>query len=76
MFARFVIFVNNDNAMNKPNRITVTLPPELNEGGLNLSNETGVSLSDLLRQGMVRLLLERRETGGVKLMQLPAKQAA
>jgi hypothetical protein len=62
--------------MNKPNRITVTLPPELNEGGLNLSNETGVSLSDLLRQGMVRLLLERRETGGVKLMQLPAKQAA
>jgi len=76
VFARFVIFVNNDNAMNKPNRITVTLPPELNEGGLNLSNETGVSLSDLLRQGMVRLLLERRETGGVKLMQLPAKQAA
>jgi hypothetical protein len=62
--------------MNKPNRITVTLPPELNEGGITLSNETGVSLSDLLRQGMVRLLLERRETGGVKLMQLPRPDPA
>jgi hypothetical protein len=30
--------------MNKPNRITVTLPPELNEGGLSLSNETGVDV--------------------------------
>lgn len=62
--------------MNKPNRITVTLPPELNEGGLSLSNETGVSLSDLLRQGMVRLLLERRETGAVKLLQLRRQDPA
>ena len=53
------------------NRITVTLPPDLNFGAEEVSTETGVSVSDLLRQGMIRILLERRETGGVKLMQLP-----
>lgn len=53
------------------NRITVTLPPDLSGPANEVSNETGVSISDLLRQGMIRILLERREHGSVKLMQLP-----
>jgi metal-responsive CopG/Arc/MetJ family transcriptional regulator len=58
------------------NRITVTLPPELSSEANAVSTETGVSLSDLLRQGMIRLLLERRETGSVKLMQLTRSEPA
>lgn len=53
------------------NRITVTLPAELNDGAEEVSTATGVSVSDLLRQGMIRILLERQQTGQVKLMQLP-----
>ena len=79
MFARFVIIVNNANAMKKDakaptapaNRITVTLPPDLSVPANELSLVTGVSTSDLLRQGMIRILLEHRENGGVRLMQLP-----
>lgn len=58
------------------NRITVTLPPELNGEANEVSSETGVSLSDLLRQGMIRILLERRAHGSVKLMQLPKLEQA
>lgn len=53
------------------NRITVTLPPDLSGEANEVSAETGVSLSDLLRQGMIRILLERRLNGSVQLMQLP-----
>jgi hypothetical protein len=76
VFARFVIVVNNVDAMKKPNRITITLPPELDGEATECCDRTGVSLSDLARQGLVRVLLELRQTGSVKLMQLPAKQAA
>jgi metal-responsive CopG/Arc/MetJ family transcriptional regulator len=58
------------------NRITVTLPPDLSGEANEVSSETGVSLSDLLRQGMIRILLERREAGSVKLMQLPKLEQA
>jgi len=57
------------------NRTTVTLPPELNDEAAKLCGETGVSLSDLCRQGIVRVLLERRETGGVRLLTLPVLPA-
>lgn len=55
----------------KPSRTTVTLPPELTSEAEVLVGETGISISDLLRQGMIRLLLERRENGSVRLLQLP-----
>lgn len=55
----------------EPSRTTVTLPPELNTEATALVSETGISLSDLLRQGMIRLLLEKRESGSVRLLQLP-----
>lgn len=58
------------------NRITVTLPPDLSGEANEVSDETGVSLSDLLRQGMIRILLERRTQGSVKLMQLPRVEVA
>jgi hypothetical protein len=58
------------------NRTTVTLPADLNEEAAKLVSETGVSLSDLCRQGLVRMILERRETGNVRLLPLPALQAA
>ena len=41
----------------EPNRITVTLPPEINAEAGEISQETGVSVSDLIRQGMIRLLV-------------------
>ena len=58
------------------NRTTVTLPADLNAEATKLVSETGVSLSDLCRQGLVRMILERRETGNVRLLPLPALQAA
>lgn len=75
MLARWVNIVNIDNTMSKPskepNRTTVSLPPELNREASRLVTQTGISLSDLLRQGMIRLLLESRETGSIRLLQLP-----
>lgn len=72
MLASVVNIVNKVITMRKePNRTTITLPPELNEEALRVCEQTGVSLSDVCRQGIVRILLEMRETGTVKLMQLP-----
>ncbi len=70
MFAFFVHIVNIVDAMSRRQlpRITVTLPPELEAEAGRLAAETGVSVSDLLRQGMIRVLREREETGGVVLM--------
>ncbi|GAA5141291.1 hypothetical protein GCM10023213_25170 [Prosthecobacter algae] len=77
MFAVSVIIVNIDNAMKKQAaRTTVTLPPELNEPAEALSQETGVSVADLLRQGMIRVISERRQTGKVVLMQLTKPEMA
>lgn len=59
----------------EPNRITVSLPPELGSEANACSDLTGVSLSDLARQGLIRILLELRETGSVTLMQLPPAAA-
>lgn len=75
MLARVVNIVNNVITMSKPSkepsRTTVSLPPELNHEASQLVDQTGISLSDLLRQGMIRLLLESRETGSIRLLQLP-----
>ncbi|HRJ10662.1 MAG TPA: ribbon-helix-helix domain-containing protein [Prosthecobacter sp.] len=57
-------------------RITVTLPPELDEAASKVSLETGVSISDLMRQGMIRIITERLNTGNVTLLQLPPAQQA
>lgn len=59
----------------KPTRITVTLPPEIDKEATKLSETTGLSLSDLSRQGMIRVLLEMREKGSMQLLQLPALTA-
>lgn len=59
-----------------PNRITITLPDELGDEANEASARTGVSQSDLCRQGIVRILLELRQTGSVTLMQLPKREAA
>jgi hypothetical protein len=58
---------------NKATRTTVSLPAALNKEAETLVAETGISISDLLRQGMIRLLLERREIGAVRLLQLPSR---
>lgn len=58
-----------------PTRATVTLPPEINDEATDLIQQTGVSISDLCRQGMIRILLERRETGSIRLLQLPPRDA-
>lgn len=77
MFAFTVIFVNNDNEMKTDAlRITITLPPELGGLAQELSAETGVSLSDLCRQGIIRVISERQETGHVVLKQLPRPELA
>lgn len=57
-------------------RTTVSLPAEINDEATDIVEQTGVSLSDLCRQGMIRILLERRETGSVRLMQLPPRDVA
>ena len=54
-----------------PNRITISLPDDLGDEANQACARTGVSLSDLCRQGLVRVLRELRQTGSVKLMQLP-----
>lgn len=56
-------------------RTTVSLAPELNRELNAVVTETGVSASDLFRQGVIRLLLERRETGHIRLLQLPSLSA-
>lgn len=60
----------------KPTRYTITLPPELDEQLTGLSQETGVAIADLLRQGGIRIITEKIATGAVALMQLPKKQPA
>lgn len=52
-------------------RTTLRLPPPLDAEAAKVVARTGVSLSDLLRQGMVRLVLELRDTGGIRLLTLP-----
>lgn len=59
----------------EPSRITVSLPAELSGEANQVASETGVSLSDLLRQGIIRILLERRQRGTVQLMKLPQMEA-
>lgn len=53
------------------NRTTVTLPDPLQEEVDHIAAETGVSISDLFRQGMIRVAKEMRETGGLRLLKLP-----
>lgn len=64
-------YANNANTMKKPLRYTITLPPELDRGLSDICTETGVALADLLRQGGIRILLEKREKGEVALMTMP-----
>jgi hypothetical protein len=60
----------------KDTRTTLNLPPELGTEVSALAAETGVSLNDLCRQGLVRMILEKRDTGSVRLLPLPALTAA
>jgi hypothetical protein len=64
--------------MSKPTRYTITLPQELDKELTEICTETGVALADLLRQGGIRILTEKIQTGSVALMQMPQrpKQAA
>ena len=52
-------------------RYTITLPPELDRELSGLSQETGVAIADLLRQGGIRVITEKIKTGAVALMQMP-----
>lgn len=76
MFAICVIIVNNVNTMSKPLRYTITLPPELDRELTDICQETGVALADLLRQGGIRILTEKLQTGSVALMQMPTRAKA
>ena len=62
--------------MSKPTRYTITLPAELDRELNGISQETGVALADLLRQGGIRILTERQQTGSVSLMQMPKMEKA
>lgn len=55
----------------KPIRYTITLPPELDRELTGLSQETGVAMADLLRQGGIRVITEKLKTGVVALIQMP-----
>ena len=57
--------------MSKPTRYTITLPPELDRELTGLSNETGVAVADLLRQGGIRVITEKIKTGAVALLKMP-----
>ena len=70
-----VNIVNNVNTMSKPTRYTITLPAELDRELSKVCAETGVALADLLRQGGIRILTEKIQTGSVALMKMP-KMAA
>jgi len=67
-----MLTMNAKSKKDEVRRATVTLPAELNAEASQLETETGVSLSDLCRQGLVRMIIERRETGNVRLLPLPA----
>lgn len=54
----------------KPNRYTVSLPEPLEAEVAEFSQRTGISVSDLLRQGMVRVVKEKRTTGKVEILAL------
>lgn len=60
--------------MSKPTRYTITLPPELDRELTGLSNETGVAVADLLRQGGIRVITEKIKTGAVALLKMPNVQ--
>jgi hypothetical protein len=52
-------------------RYTITLPADLDRELSGLSQETGVAMADLLRQGGIRVITEKLKTGAVALMQMP-----
>jgi hypothetical protein len=57
--------------MSKPTRYTITIPAELDRELTGLSNETGVAVADLLRQGGIRVITEKIKTGAVALLKMP-----
>lgn len=62
--------------MSKPTRYTITIPAELDRELTGLSNETGVAVADLLRQGGIRVITEKIKTGAVALLKMPTNKAA
>lgn len=60
----------------KPSRYTVSLPEPLEAEVAEFSERTGISVSDLLRQGMVRVVKEKRATGKVEILALEPLAAA
>lgn len=62
--------------MSKPTRYTITIPAELDRELTGLSNETGVAVADLLRQGGIRVITEKLKTGAVALLKMPTNKAA
>lgn len=54
-------------------RYMTKLPQPLEKALLEVGAKTGVSMSDLLRQGAVRIINEVRQTGGIQLQPLAGK---
>jgi hypothetical protein len=62
--------------MSKPARYTVTLPPEMDDAVSEFSKETGISISDLARQGLIRVMQEVRREGSARLLKWEPEETA
>ena len=75
MFDHKVNDVNNGD-MSKPARYTITLTAEMDAEVTEFSKETGVSISDLARQGLIRVMNEARQEGTVRIMKWEGSEVA
>jgi len=48
-------------------KVTTVIPPSMRDEVDQMVNGTGIGLADLLRQGLIRLIKEKREEGRIHL---------
>lgn len=78
MLARHVNIVNNDNMTDEQTitkKVTTVLNGDFAAEAEELVQTTGFGLADILRQGLIRVLLEVRERGSFETKRLPPRVA-